>query len=412
MKTLLLFTLCLCFSAICLSQTTAIPDPNFEQALIDLGHDSGTIDGTVLSANINSVTELEIWSLNITDLTGIEGFTALEKLWCFNNNISSLEMSNLTALKDLNCSSNNITNLDVSNNTLLEHLICKANDLTSMNVSNNTGLKTLTCNNNMITTIDVSNNTLLETLSFNLNPVTSIDVTNNPNLINLIFSFTSISSIDLSNNPVLEHLICPENQLVNLEVNTNTALINLSCDNNNLSSLNLDNNANLEDLKCRNNTIVSLDLSNNTQLTNLYCDYNQLTSINMKNGNNTILSIVRTENNPNLLCIEVEDAAYSTANWTNIDSQTSFSEDCSALSTNEFNLNSSISVYPNPVTTELNIAIKDNQSITSMELFNMLGKKIATTKALNLDVSPYQSGIYILKVSTKEGQISKRIIIE
>jgi len=30
------------------AQQTAIPDSNFEQALIDLGYDSGTPDGTVM----------------------------------------------------------------------------------------------------------------------------------------------------------------------------------------------------------------------------------------------------------------------------------------------------------------------------------------------------------------------------
>ena len=39
------------------SQYTAIPDQNFEQALIDLGHDYD-IDGQVLTANISSITNL------------------------------------------------------------------------------------------------------------------------------------------------------------------------------------------------------------------------------------------------------------------------------------------------------------------------------------------------------------------
>src|SRR5690606_38288273 len=37
--------------------------------------------------------------------------------------------------------------------------------------------------------------------------------------------------------------------------------------------------------------------------------------------------------NPNLSCIQVDDAAYSTANWTNIDATASFSEDCSGTCT-------------------------------------------------------------------------------
>lgn len=40
--------------------TTAITDSNFEQALIDLGYDSGTVDGSVLTANISGVTTLTL----------------------------------------------------------------------------------------------------------------------------------------------------------------------------------------------------------------------------------------------------------------------------------------------------------------------------------------------------------------
>jgi len=34
------------------------------------------------------------------------------------------------------------------------------------------------------------------------------------------------------------------------------------------------------------------------------------------------------QNNPNLTCIEVDNAAWSAANWTSIDFQMYFSEDC------------------------------------------------------------------------------------
>ena len=42
------------------AQTTSIPDANFEQALIDLGYDTGTPDGTVPTANIKGVISLII----------------------------------------------------------------------------------------------------------------------------------------------------------------------------------------------------------------------------------------------------------------------------------------------------------------------------------------------------------------
>lgn len=65
------------------AQTTNIPDPNFEQALIDLGYDSGTIDGSVPTANISGVTSLLVNNKNISDLTGIQDFVALTILKCY-----------------------------------------------------------------------------------------------------------------------------------------------------------------------------------------------------------------------------------------------------------------------------------------------------------------------------------------
>ena len=58
MKKLLLL-LFLGFTLLGFSQTL-ITDPNFEQALIDLGYDTAPINGSVPTANISSVTSLDV----------------------------------------------------------------------------------------------------------------------------------------------------------------------------------------------------------------------------------------------------------------------------------------------------------------------------------------------------------------
>jgi hypothetical protein len=58
--TKLLPLLFLGFTLVGFSQITAIPDTNFEQALIDLGYDSGAPDGSVPTANISGVTILDV----------------------------------------------------------------------------------------------------------------------------------------------------------------------------------------------------------------------------------------------------------------------------------------------------------------------------------------------------------------
>ena len=47
-----------------------------------------------------------------------------------------------------------------------------------------------------------------------------------------------------------------------------------------------------------------------------------------------ILNYFYANNNPNLTCIEVDDVNYSTVNWIDIDSQTSFSTDCNNACSN------------------------------------------------------------------------------
>lgn len=50
--------------------------------------------------------------------------------------------------------------------------------------------------------------------------------------------------------------------------------------------------------------------------------------MDLRNGNNTNLTDFIATGNPNLFCIDVDDVAYATTNFTQIDAQTNFSIDC------------------------------------------------------------------------------------
>ena len=113
-----------------------IPDENFEKALIRIGYDK-KLNGKVLRKNISGIRILNVSDGNISDLTGVEGFTALERLYCNDNQLTRLDVSNNTALTELYCSDNQLTSLDVSNNTALIWLGCDNNQLTSLDVSKN-----------------------------------------------------------------------------------------------------------------------------------------------------------------------------------------------------------------------------------------------------------------------------------
>ena len=96
-------------------------------------------------------------------------------------------------------------------------------------------------------------------------------------------------------------------------------------------------------MACGNNQLDTLDVSANTALTDLYCLLNQLTSLDVRNGNNTNMTLFIVEFNSNLTCINVDNATWSTANWTvangNIDPQHYFSNNCSETAIEEHTTN-------------------------------------------------------------------------
>ncbi len=223
MKTTLLLIL-LFISPLLIAQNVYIPDANFKAYLV-ARTDINTNNDTEIQLNEASAYNGDILciNLNITDLTGIETFTALTIL---------------------NCASNQLTNL---------------------NLTQNTGLTWLSCRNNQLTNLDVSNCI------------------------------------------ALEYIDCSSNQLAGFDVRNCIAL---------------------EQLRCFHNELTSLDCSQNTVISILNCRWNLLSCLNIKNGNNNNLVSIGPKDNPLLTCIQVDDATYSTENWTSIDPQMYFSENC------------------------------------------------------------------------------------
>lgn len=281
------------FGFVGFSQNTAIPDPYFEQALIDLGLDSAPVNGFVPTANISSVTSLGIPVKSISDLTGIEAFTSLMFLDCSNNRLSNLNVSQNTNLIQLFCSGNQLTNLNVSNLTNLNILWCNNCGLSNLNVSRNTQLISLVCNNNQLTALDVSKNINLNVLVCENNELTSIDITKNTKLSKFQCGNNLLSNLNVSQNINLDFLSCEQNQLSTLDTKTNTAL---------------------GDINCSFNDFYELDFSKNSKLTTINCSNNQLCLLNVKNGNNNKTSL-DFSGNLNLNCVVVDNPSKTPTSW-------------------------------------------------------------------------------------------------
>ncbi len=150
------------------------PDDAFRQRVLtdaDLNHNGHLSDDEILS-----VTDWQIGDNDISSLQGIGYFTALKKLVCNSNQLTTLDLSENTALKELECRNNQLTTLDVSRNTALTSLDCRNNQLTTLDVSHNTALKTLSCSNNQLTALDLTRNTALENLICYGNSIPALDI--------------------------------------------------------------------------------------------------------------------------------------------------------------------------------------------------------------------------------------------
>ena len=88
------------------------------------------------------------------------------------------------------------------------------------------------------------------------------------------------------------------------------------------------------------------------------------------------------------------------------------SVDFSTLSTTDFEaLLNEISIYPNPTSEFINIS--SSIQIDAVELFDLLGKRVIETKQTNqIRVDQLPHGVYLLRVYTQNGNLTKKIIIE
>ena len=261
------------------AQYTAIPDPNFEQALYDQGLDD-IADGQVLTANISSLFQLSVGGYNIQSLIGIEDFISLEYLFCPNNQLTSLNLTNLTNLYELDCSQNQFASLDLTGVPSLFEVKCDNNQLTSLIVSGMPVLYRLNCDNNQLSSIDLSGLNQLHEFSIQNNQLLSININVVTNLRRFDCSGNQIASLNLSGSSNLSYLACNNNELTTLNL-SGVNLSQLSCNNNQLTSLNVSTMPNLLLLSCNWNQITALDLSSSSLLYYLECGNNLLTSLNV-----------------------------------------------------------------------------------------------------------------------------------
>jgi len=189
-RTLLLSTILL-FTVNLNAQDVNVPDSNFKSYLVNNTAINTNSDGEIQVSEANAFTgTINCSNLSISDLTGIEAFTALTGLSCGSNQLTSLDVSGATALVTLNCAFNQLTSLDVSNNNALIEIDCEDNQLTSLDVSNNNALTILSCGNNLLTSLDISScNALTGLFCFDNEQLQCLNLKNGNNTVMSLYLF-------------------------------------------------------------------------------------------------------------------------------------------------------------------------------------------------------------------------------
>ena len=135
---------------------TYVPDDVFESKLIELGYDD-FLNDYVVTNNITDVEGLNLNDTGVSDLTGIEDFSALWKLDLNNCNLSSINLTNNIALQFLEFNNNNISSIDLTQNINLKLLRCYENNLTSLDLSNCPDLFIFNGNANNLEFVNIAN---------------------------------------------------------------------------------------------------------------------------------------------------------------------------------------------------------------------------------------------------------------
>ncbi len=286
-----------------------VPDDNFEQALIDLGHDD-VLDDYINKSDVEEVTSLDVSNKQIDDLTGIEAFTSVQTLLINNNSIDILDISENTMLTELNCSRNSLDDLNIATNSALVTLNLAFNSIDAIDISNNASLEYFYAAHNNLSTLNTTVNIALKEIVLSYNDIENLDVTTNVNLLLLDVlsndqSFGQLTEIDLTQNTLLEEVTLQGNLLTEIDLSQNTNLIRLYISDNNLESI---------------------DVSTTTQLTTLGIAQNNLTALNLRSLPN--LLFFSAQENP-LTCISVLDVDLAETRWrANVDINDIFSLSC------------------------------------------------------------------------------------
>lgn len=236
----------------------------------------------------------------------------------------------------------------------------------------------------------------------------------------------------------LERLEINITMIENLNTNTLASLKYLDCVDNMLTTINVSNNSLLEYINVSSqgdvfpiNDIREIDLSNNQNIHTIYGF--GLRMINLNNNNN----------NPNMqinvgcsfcfgdpidfiygnVCIKVDNVALAQSNQTPYSAwqvyhpyyNLNYADDLIQCSLGVANFDKNrIVLYPNPIKSDVLYVKSNNITISKIEIFDFLGRKILERNQIvdNIDISNLEKGNYLVRIAADNGNQTEKIIVE
>ncbi len=286
---------------------TNFPDEDFRNTISKKEIDVNE-DGTLSKEEIANVKSLSLHGpygatvsekhpgcayYGISNLKGIEYFTALEELTIPGILAKSIDLSNNIELKKLQISNRNgieytnigLESLDLSNNTKLTTLdIHRAPNLKNLNLSKNTNLESVSLTGLPVSEYDFSNNTSLKHILIeNSGNLTNVNISNNTALEGIgIYGADNLTKLDISNNVNLTGIGVNCKGITGLDVSKNNKLKNLNLTNcNKITSVDVSNLTELESLYLDGTSVSSVDLSKNSKLFWLRVNSTNISELNI-----------------------------------------------------------------------------------------------------------------------------------
>jgi type IX secretion system substrate protein len=357
MKIFLLIVLLVCIKETKAQTWVTIPDANFVTYLQSII--PSAMNGNQMNTSSTLVTTIthtiNVQGLSIANLSGIQYFTSLTYLDCELNSLSNLPTLPVS-LNFLMCGENSLTILPTLPASLT-YLFCDHNYTLTSLPTLPTSLTYLSCGTTSLTSIP----TLPNSLTFLECGVSNLTVL--PSLPN------SLKSLQCYNN-ALTSLPSLPNQLTFLDC-SNNSLSNLPTLPNSIDTLACEGN-NIACFPTFPHSIINIDIDPNPY----NCLPNYITALG---SDTTAFPLCSTGN----------------------------THGCAVAGIEQYNVNNSISVYPNPTKGMLNVELGMLNETAIIKVYNTIGECVhrqsTTSSNCQIDLSSLISSVYFINITDENG---------